>query len=397
MKILFVSAILPYPLYSGGQIRIYQLLRELSKRHEITLISFIRNQNERTLVSNLKFCKRVYMIHRGHAWQPKYIARALFGRYPFLLATYENNRAMSLIKKLVAEEKFDLIHAEPFYVWPSVPKHSVPIVVSEHNIEYAVYERYVDKFRISMFRPFLSWDVGKLYRWERVAWRNAQAITAVSPTDGRIIENYLGHDVAVVPNGVDLSMFTFQKPPEFTRKRAIFVGNFTWLPNREAADELLRHIWPVILNHHRDAHLTIAGRHIPAGLKALAVDAGVTIIEDADNIVDIYHDADVLLAPHEISGGTKYKILEAMASGLPVVTSPHGVAGIAAEPDVHFIEARTINEYEQAVTRIWDDAELRKSVAINARKLIESQYTWDSIANVLNEVWKKAAHEKVRY
>src|SRR3989344_1464692 len=101
MKILFVSAVLPYPLVSGGHVRIYNLLKRLSKQHEITLCSFIRDSSELGYVDNLRFCRFVYMIHRGGAWQPRYLANTIFGRYPFLLTTYDHGAMRELLKGLL--------------------------------------------------------------------------------------------------------------------------------------------------------------------------------------------------------------------------------------------------------------------------------------------------------
>ncbi len=390
MKILFVSAVLPYPLRSGGQIRIYQLLKRLSKRHEITLVSFIRDEKERVYTSELGFCKRVYMVTRGYAWQPKYIVRALTSSFPLLLATYDNSRMRALLAKLLAGEKYDLMHLEPFYVWPSVPRDHPPVVVSEHNIEYLVYERYVARFPVSFLRPLLSWDVGKLFRWERRIWRNATAVTAVSSADAAVIETYLSHDISVVPNGVDLSMFVYKKPETKGGKRAVFVGNFRWLPNRQAASDLVRTIWPAIRARYPDASLTIAGRYIPADLKASMQAIGGTVIENTPDITRVYHNADLLLAPHAIAGGTKYKMLEAMASGLPIVTTTHGMAGLMVEPEVHYLEARTTHEYIDAVGKIWENTSLAERIARDARRLVETTYTWDIISHALNNVWRNA-------
>ena len=122
MNILFVSAVLPYPLHSGGQIRIYNLLKQLSKRHSITLVSFIRDEREREMVRNLAFCHDVHVILRGRVWQPKYIIGAILGKFPLLLATYHHRKMQQLITDLLGSGRFDLVHIEPFYVWPSLPK-----------------------------------------------------------------------------------------------------------------------------------------------------------------------------------------------------------------------------------------------------------------------------------
>ena len=391
MKILFVSAILPYPLFSGGQVRIYNLLKRLSKKHEITLCAFIREDGEKAYRKNLSFCKDVICIKRGYAWQPRYLLRALFGKYPFLLATYDHPAMKRRIYHLLSSQKFDLLHLEPFYVWPSVPHKLVPMVIAEHNIEYTVYRRYAERFSISLLRPFLSWDVGKLFGWERTVWRKAAAVTAVSASDARVITSYLSHDAYLVPNGVDPTSFPFSAPRVRAEKRALFVGNFRWLPNRQAASELIQHIWPAIIRRYPGATLTIVGRHIPKVLKMQAAKRGITVSGEVADISQSYRDSDVLLAPHAIAGGTKYKILEAMASGTPVVTTPHGAEGLLADPDEHYLEARTVAEFVAQTGKIWEDRTLASDIARRARALIEENYTWDTIAARLDTVWRNAA------
>ena len=122
MNILFVSAVLPFPLHSGGQIRIYNILKRLSKRHRITLLSFIREEGERDLAKHLDFCQSVRMVMRGRAWQPKYVFGSVLGKYPLLLASYDNAAMRQAIRDTVLRDQIDLIHLEPFYVWPALPK-----------------------------------------------------------------------------------------------------------------------------------------------------------------------------------------------------------------------------------------------------------------------------------
>lgn len=395
MNVLFLSAVLPYPLYSGGQVRIYNLLSRLSKKHAITLISFIREDAERGYADKLAFCRKVVMVKRGYAWRPGYLLKSVTGPYPLLMATYDNPDMKRSVAGLLAGEKFDLIHLEPFYVWPSVPHTKVPLVVSEHNIEYEVYGKYAERFPVPFLRPFLSWDVGKMFRWERRVWREAHATTAVSGRDAHVMRSYLSHDVAVVPNGVDLSVFGFRPPSDTPRKRALFVGNFRWLPNRQAAAELVNKIWPKVTARISDAQLTVVGRHMPQELKRLCrKTVSVSVREDVEDIVSAYHDADVLIAPHAIAGGTKYKMLEAMAAGTPVVTTPQGMEGISAEPDLEYLAARTPSDFAAQTIKLWQDPLLRRELAIRGRSLIEREYTWDRIAGRLNGVWQNAASRK---
>lgn len=392
MNILFVSAVLPYPLTSGGQVRMYNLLKRLSQKHAITLVSFIREEKERLYKKDLDFCEDVVMVMRGKAWQPKYVAKALIGSYPFLLATYDNALMRRTLKDRMAREKFDLLHLEPFYVWPSVPETSLPIVVSEHNVEYAVYKTFVRE-RAALLGPFLSLDVAKIKRWEEAVWRKASAVTAVSPQDASLITRASGKPVSVVPNGVDLSQFSFSSErPKRMGPLLLFTGDFRWFPNKDALRRLLTDIWPKVTIRFPQSTLRIVGRHIAASTADQIRNAGAQLQEDVADIGEEYRNADVLAAPHAIAGGTKFKMLEAMASGLPIVTTKEGMAGLAALAQTHYLEASSTVEFVAQVARIWENIQVRNNLTRNARQLVEQHYSWENIATTLEAVWRRYEH-----
>src|SRR3972149_2017441 len=206
MKILVVSAVLPYPLYSGGQVRMYDWLKRLVKMHEIHLFSFIRSQEEREHLSQLSFCKTVTTCYRGRGWRPKYIFESLTTPYPLLWASYHNKEMLSLLSDELVKGQYDLIHLEPGYVWPSLPKTPTPVVVAEQNIEHRVYEAFVRQFPLRILRPFLMRDVVKMKSWEQYVWKLATGIVTVSKSD----KSFIGQpNVSVVPNGVDIQEFAF--------------------------------------------------------------------------------------------------------------------------------------------------------------------------------------------
>lgn len=366
MRILFVSAVLPWPLYSGGQVRIYNLLKRLSVRHDITLYAFIRDETEKRHIKELAFCKKVVTVMRGRAWQARYVLQSLAASYPFLYATYNNGTMRRLLSEEL-KQTYDLIHLEPGYVWLSLPRTRVPVVVSEHNIEHGVYERYAMHFRVPFLRPFLRWDVAKMDAWERRIWQKATYITVTSETDQHWITKIEGKGkVTVVPNGVDIGVFPF-KPKKTISPIFIYVGNFKWMENRDAAEYLTRSIWPEIKNRYPQAQLRIVGPHAPDGM--------------VQNIVSELGRADIMLAPIRIGGGTKFKILEAMAAGLPVITTTIGAEGL--NTNVLWIA----DSPAETVACIGDIMENVQKVK-KARNLVEREYNWDNIAVLLENVWK---------
>lgn len=386
MKILFVSALLPYPLYSGGQIRMYNLLKRLSKDHEIHLFSFIRHASEKANLPQLSFCKTVTTVHRGRGWQPKYLIKSIAGPYPLLWEGYHNSEMLSVLSDEIAQGDYDLIHIEPGYVWPSVPtEHRVPIVITEHNVEHAVYDAYARAFPVYPLRPFLSLDVVKMIRWEKKSWAAAAGIVSVSAEDKAVIgESVDPKRISVVPNGVDIKEFAFRPKKTFARDRLTFlyVGNFRWMENKDAAQHLITDFWPTIREKYSDARLRIVGKNAPSG---------PYFVGSVDNIQDELNAADIMLAPIRIGGGTKYKILEAMASGLPVITSPLGTKGMKGEATTHFLLAENSADILGSIAYLLNDS-TRMRIVNSARQLIEKEYSWDLIAQKLDRVWK-GVHE----
>lgn len=391
MKILFVSAVLPYPLRSGGQIRIYNILKQLSRNHEITLVSFIRKDEEKKLIAELNFCKEVHVIMRGSAWQPRYITSAIFGKYPLLLATYANDAMHQLLRDILVRDEYDVVHLEPFYVWPSIPETSVPMVISEHNVEYAVYLQYVRRFAVWLLRPFLWLDVQKLMYWEHKIWKKAPMVTAVSQEDASVMQEAGVNKVEIVPNGVDVTEFVYKAKPSFSKApNFLFVGDFRWFPNTDALHILLDEIWPVVKNAYPDANLRVVGRHMNSRIVTAVEQSGGEVGQDVADISVEYRNADILIAPHGIAGGTKFKMLEAMASGCVVITTPEGAAGLNLTAGKHYLEAKNPAEYVVQIQKLWTNTKIYKTVAAAARKHVEDHFSWDAISSRLDAVWKEA-------
>lgn len=142
MRILMITPYLPYPLYSGGQIRSYNIIKQLAKKHEITLFSVIRDEKENQYIGELeKYCKRVATFYRGKAFTLNHILASGFSSYPFILQVYKLPALQEAIEKELLDNSYDLIHVETFYVMHNLPKTHVPVVLFEQNIEYQVYRR----------------------------------------------------------------------------------------------------------------------------------------------------------------------------------------------------------------------------------------------------------------
>lgn len=386
MKILIVSSYLPFPLFSGGHIRLFNLIKGLSKRHEISLVCEIRDyQTKQDIEEVKKFCKEVIVVPRRKQWSFRNMLHTGLSPYPFLMVGHTSWEMRSRISEQLNKVKYDLIHVETFYVMQNIPKIEIPIVLAEHNVEYLVYRRFANRILLP-FRPFLYIDVLKMKYWEESYWNKVNKLIAVSEDEKKMMKR---KDVTVIPNGVDLEKFKFSQR-EKIGERILFIGDFRWLANKDTLLWILKKIWPDFLRAQTKGSfiLWVVGRNIPQSLRKIT-DHPSVVFEDGSEIQTekIFKNSSVLLAPIRVGGGTSFKILEAMACGVPVVTNELGIEGIKAENLKQVLIGETKSEIISCLNSLIEDAKLYSSIAKNARKLVGDKYSWKEIVEKLELVY----------
>ena len=389
MKILMLTPYLPYPLLTGGQTRSYNLIKRLaSLGHEITLFSLVKSNDEKKYVGQLKkFCKEVQVFRRSEKpWTIENILKTGFSLYPFLVIRNWAGEEKNAIAKKLKTEKFDLIHAETFYVMPHIPETSIPILLVEQTIEYLVYSHYADSHRNIFLKPFLYFDVLKMKYWEKRFWGRANKVVAMSEGDKRRMLSQLSNlDVDIVPNGVDSDFFGKSIASRSKMPIVLYLGNFTWLQNREAVEVLVKKVWPKIKSHTHLAKLWIIGKDAQKFFPNLATDN--IRVEEVDDVRSVYQQASVLVAPIYGGGGTRYKNFEAFASGLPVVTTSIGIGGIDAKDGIEIVVRDKPGEIAKAAVELLENFKLAAKIAKMAKKLVKDKFDWDPIARKLSRIY----------
>ncbi len=392
MKILMLTPYLPFPLFSGGQIRSYNLLKYLSKKHEVTLYSFIREEKEKDYIPKLKeFCADVQVFLKRPPWSPTSLTLSAISVYPLVVCMYLKKDLKDKIVRAIEREHFDLIHAETFYVMPNIPTTKIPIILVEQTIEYLVYQHYTENIRFIPAKWLMNFDVTKIHYWEKKFWHQATRVVAMSESDRLVMHKLVpGLSVDLVPNGVDTDFFNVRKQSYSQKTKTIlFVGNFKWLQNREAVTILVEEIWPVIKKRLGNINLWIVGRFPTAKITSYS-SKNIQISSNVEDIREAYKKSDILLAPIYGPGGTRYKILEAMATGLPVVSTSTGIEGLGAKHGREVLIGETPSDLAYESIRLLTNHALYNSLAEKGRKLVEDKFNWSRIGKSLDHIYQDA-------
>lgn len=383
----------PYPPSSGGQIRTFNLLKYLSKKNQITLVALYKDDSEKKYLSHLRhYCKKIYLCRRAKKpWQFNNIMKAILSPLPFLIIRNYSEEARKTITELLQNESFDVIHAETFYIMPHIPYTNVPIILVEQTIEYRVYQHFVNSL------PFyLRWlfylDIVKLKRWERFYWRKANIVATVSYSDEKIIKEHEPYiKTTIVPNGAGEEMIVKHlKTKNLKNPYIIFQGNFNWLQNVEAAKYLARSIYPKLIKVIPSIHIIISGQN--AQKISTLKKEGVSIVDiksdDLQTVRSVFDKASLFITPIFGPGGTRLKILAAMASGIPVISTKTGVEGLEVENKKHVLIANAADDFVKMVLSILSHKSHYEEIRKNAYSLVKEKYNWQTIAHTLEIVYQ---------
>lgn len=400
MKILMLLPFLPIDQMSGGQTRWYHLIKFLSKNHKITVVSLIRGDKEKEL-SYLpqieKYCEKIMVFDRPKSpWTIRNLFLTLVTFRPLVVMRNFSLEERKAITKELEENEYDMIHAETFYVMPHIPKTSVPIVLVDPTIEFSVYQHYVDNEVPFIFKFIYLFDVIKLKWWEKYYWRKANRVFAVSEEDKEIMERELPDvKVGIIPNGVDVRYFEEKKVKRQNPPRVLYHGDYKWMQNVEAVNILIKDVWPIIKEKTKNVKLWITGRSVPKDIIDIAKkDKDIIVTESPKDNRDVFKTASVLVTPIMSPGGTRLKVLESMASDLPVVSTPVGVAGLNIEKGKHALVSSSVQDLANMTVRVLQDRKLSKSLAEEGKKFVANNFDWQSIVANLEKVYNNLLSQK---
>jgi glycosyltransferase involved in cell wall biosynthesis len=381
MEVLIASRCLPWPLVEGDRLILHHLVRELTARgHGCDIVAFgSADEGRESLTRSASVCRELRVVgeRRRSRWQ--YLAR-LARPFPRAADGAWNPEMWRAVEERLAARRYDVAHVfggSPVYELRHLVTR-IPAIIAPYESYSLLLERAGADASDACERVKLRAALAVARRYERVMFRGYSRVVVLTDRDRDTLLR-LAPDlpVAVIPNGVraNATAPAPADPPEL-----LFVGNFGYAPNVRAATRLVRDVLPRVRRRRPDVRVVLVGAGPPPAVEALAKAQGVALVGQVPDVAPFLARAAALVAPITQGAGMKNKILEAMAAGRPVVTTPMGCDGIAAVDGVHVLLGTGADALADAVLAVLEAPELGERIGRQGRALVDARYAWGAVA-----------------
>jgi len=390
LRILYFSPRDCWPLTTGARLRDYHLAQGLAVHSQLSYLALTAPGAPRPAPLPPEAGFEQILIERDASYTPAKLLGGLLGPVPVTLRNYSSARAAQALTDLLAREDYDIVQIEGIHLaeYVRVIRRGAPraaIVADWHNIESELMARYAETVPSWPKRIYAQRTAALIERSEQRLLRECDLHTVVSERERqKLLARCPEARIEVVPNGVDLGFYSQISRDPSTARNIIFVGSMDYHANIDAAVWLVGSIWPLVRGQSPGgaARLQIVGRQPVAEVRALAA-ADVEITGTVEDVRPYYAGALTLVVPLRVGGGTRLKILEAMAAGVPVISTALGAEGIDAENDVHIFIRDSEADIFNCIQALQTDPELGKRVAEAGKRLAYQKYSWKSITKDL--------------
>jgi glycosyltransferase involved in cell wall biosynthesis len=396
LRILYVTPIPPSPPRFGAQARMHGLMTQVARRHDITAVSLVDQDfhAEESVRAMREYCRDVVLVpnrngRRGVAKRSLQL-RSLASARSFEHHLYSVPALQEALDRTLLREQFDVVNVEfPSLVHARLRQSPggspLPaVVLNAHEIMYDLARQIARRAAGVGRRLYGSLNWRKLRREEQSAFRTADGIYVCSVADqARVAADIPSARTVVVPNAADVDFFQPRpSDPPSDGRTVVFFGLLSTVPNIEGATFLVNEIWPLIAASRPNARCKIIGAWAHPSVRRLA-GPGIEVIGPVEDLRPHLASAAVIVVPLRIGGGTRLKIVEAMAMGKAIVSTSLGAEGIDAVPERDILIADDAASFARSVIRVLDDPALRRELGRAARELAVQRYSWAAAASRL--------------
>ncbi len=376
-KLLWILPYFPYPPLSGGSVRVFNLIKHLSPLLDIDLVSFIEPGTRKNDIKEIeKFCGRVTAVER----------RRSEGTLPMIFQDYDTPEMRSAIIKAL-DRRHDFVQIDyltmAYYARLVKESSDLPLFFTEHDVSWLDFERCFHNRHLDERLRYFQWEKNRETAAE--LYRLFDAVITVSRNDAGILRDlYPEKPVFPAPTGTDCSFYAYEETQ--VSSWILYTGHYAHYPNVDAVKYFLNEVFPLVKKERSETKFIIGGS---GGRKAFP-DPGredVRVTGEVKDLRPLLYNSGVFAAPVRMGIGIRGKILEAMACGLPVVTSSTGMKGIGAEKGVHLLADDTPEGMAESILRILNGRAASREMAVRARKFVEENYDWPVRASELYEFY----------
>lgn len=395
MKVLLLTQVLPYPPDSGPKIKTWNVLKYLAQHHEVTLVSFVRGDQSAEIAHLQKYCQAVYTvaIRRG-AWRDSwYMIKSLLTRQPFLMVRDHRAAMHQVIKQITTHTQFDIIHADQLNMAQYAEQVTGSAkILDAHNALWLLYKRLWETMTPGPKKWLLGRDWRLMKQYEGEVCRRFGGILTVSKEDQVALEEAAGHslEVTVIPIAIDTDEVS-EVCRSSEADHILHIGTMFWPPNIDGILWFLREIFPLIRAQRSQITFDVVGANPPPDIIAYNKNgSGVNVTGYVADPSPYLEATGVMVIPLRAGGGMRVKILNALAQGLPVVSTTLGCEGIAVEPGKHLLVADTPETFAQATLRVLEDKNLASNLGYNGRCLVKSTYDFRAACLPIDTLYQRA-------
>lgn len=400
LRTLNVIPTLPYPPRTGAHLRAWNLCNQLKDRLAQTLLCRVMEPAPPEHLA--PFAERGIDVHALHIPRPNPATRALkaflflFSRYPVMLAGWDHRAMRKRLRLLLSENVYDIVVLEgsPLCVYvPELRRTRALRVVHLYDLEAEYLAREARLMSPGPRRAAMRLEAYRMIAAERHMLESADLILVCSDRERDILRRRDPRlRIVTVPNGVDLR--TRQRLPRSTRRELLYVGSLRYHPNVDAVHNFVREVWPALRARLPDIGLRVVGKQPPPEILKLDGRDGIVIAGEVEDVRPHYETAAACVVPLRVGGGTRVKILEAMAFGRPVISTSLGCEGLDVEHGRHLLIGNTGTEMLSQIERLFGDRELEERLVSHGRDLVERRYSWDRIADDLYAAYVQCLRER---
>lgn len=403
MKLLMISPNIGLPANNGARRRIYHLMSELSKNNQICLVALLQNRSEEKFMSEIKdLCDQVetYFWDKNPKW--RVALQSLKNSSPYRYNRFRQQELIDAVGRLVKSHDFDaiFIHFLEFtaYLPNRILSRGEPlIVVDYHNDDLAFWQRIADNSDYIFQRLFARLNVRYLRKFLEDYQGFIDVGLAVSKDDLKSLQNKIGDrsELWLVPNGVDLDYFSGER--DLTDHPVIlFCGALDMEMNISALRFFVQEIFPLVKKANPECEFWIVGRNPDHRVQKYEQIPGINMFASVPDVRPFYRKAWAAVSPYYLGGGSKLKVLEAMAMRVPVVSTTIGAQGVDVEDGKNILISDRPEPFAQLLNELLHDEERRKMLTNQGRKLVEENYGWESISDNLDHKLKEKVSQALQ-